>query len=233
MSREVQALRHRDWERALAPLFTSDDLDRHVVLDDVLNPAALRELRSELLSSWAWHQRAQPGYVLCLSQPDSAVMGDVIASLTEVLTTFSPGIDACEEWAFLHQRPFHEFVHTDIGSYVWTLWLTPERWDRSPDTSGLRLFPLARPDGMPNRRDQTLTYFEANPVDTSVYIPYRQNRAVMFPASTFHSLGPCDFDASSVERMRFSVSVFLDHQEHWQAQTELDEVTPEKATHEF
>lgn len=233
MSRTGQPLRDREWQRTLAPLFISDAPDRHVVLDGVLNPAALQQLRSELLSSWAWHHRAQPGYVLCLSQPESAVMGDVVASLTDVLASCAPGINACEQWAFLHQRPFDEFVHSDIGTYVWTLWLTPERWDRSPDTSGLRLFPLARPDGMPNRRDRTLAYFEANPVAASAYVPYHENRAVMFPASTFHSIGPCHFDASDVERMRCSVSVFLDDQDHWEAQHARDETTPETPSHEF
>lgn len=233
MSRQGQALRDRDWERVLAPLFSSEAPDRHIILDDALDSAALQALRSELLSSWAWHYRAQPGRVLCLPWPESAIMRDVTAGLTEVLAAFSPGIEVCEEWAFLHQRPFQEFVHSDIGTYVWTLWLTSEKWDRSPDTSGLRLFPLARPEGMLNRRHHTLRYFEANPVDMSAYVPYRENRAVMFPASTYHSIGPCDFDASSVGRMRCSVSVFLDHQEHWKAQHELEEATSETPIHEF
>ncbi|MGH4015105.1 MAG: hypothetical protein ACRDSL_14525 [Pseudonocardiaceae bacterium] len=208
-------------------MFSSDAPNRHVVLDDALKPAALAKLRSELLSSWAWHYRAQPGFVLCLSGPESAVIRDVTRRLIDILDCFRPGLEVCEEWAFLHQRPFEEFVHSDIGTYVWTLWLTPEEWDRSPGTSGLRLFPLARPEGMPNRRQHTLEYFEANQVNASEYVPYRENRAVMFPASTFHSIGPCDFDASSAERMRCSVSVFLDHRDHWQSQHQLEELTSE------
>jgi len=47
-------------------------------------------------------------------------------------------------------------------------------------------------------------------VSRSAYVPYRENRAVMFPATTFHAIGPCEFDASIVERMRCSVSIFLD-----------------------
>jgi len=42
-----------------------------------------------------------------------------------------------------------------------------------------------------------------------------------------------DFDASATERMRCSVSVFLDDREHWDAQHELEEPTRETAIHEF
>lgn len=233
MSGHDQVLRERDWERVLDPLFSSDAPDRHVILDGVLDPDALTELRSDLLSSWAWQYRAQPGYVLCLSPPESAIISAATRRLIDILDRFRPGLEACEKWAFLHQRPFEEFVHSDIGTYVWTLWLTPEKWDRSPTTSGLRLFPLARPQGMPNRRESTLAYFQANPVSMSTYIPYQENRAVMFPASTFHSIGPCDFDASDVDSMRCSLSVFLDYRDYWHAQHQLEGLTSETPSHEF
>ncbi|MDQ2873994.1 MAG: hypothetical protein M3Y33_03920 [Actinomycetota bacterium] len=233
MSGHDESLRERSWDRVLEPLFSSDKPDRHVVLDDALNPAALAGLRSDLLSSWDWHYRAQPGYVLCLAPPQSPVIRDVTGRLVEILGQFRPGLEVCEEWAFLHQRPFEEFVHSDIGTYVWTLWLTPEQWDRSPDTSGLSLFPLSRPEDMPNSRKHTVAYFEENSVSTRTYVPYRENRAVMFPASTFHAIGPCDFDASVTERMRCSVSIFLDAQDHWAAQRQPNGLTPEPPTHEF
>lgn len=233
MNEHDQSLRERTWNRVLDPLFSSEKPDRHVILDDALNPAALARLRSDLLSSWAWHYRAQPGYVLCLSPPKSDVIRDITRRLVEILSQFRPNLEVCEEWAFLHQRPFEEFVHSDIGTYVWTLWLTPEQWDRSPDTSGLSVFPLARPEGMPNSRRHTLQYFEESQVSRSAYLPYRENRAVMFPASTFHAIGPCDFDASTVDRMRCSVSIFLDTRDHWEAQHKLEELTPEKPSHEF
>lgn len=233
MSDHDPTLRERAWDSVLDPLFSSKEPDRHVVLDDALDPIALATLRSELMSSWAWHYRAQPGYVLCLSSPQSAVIRNVTRRLTSILDRFHPGLEVCEEWAFLHQRPFEEFVHSDIGTYVWTLWLTPEQWDRSPDTSGLRLFPLVRPEDMPNSHKHTLEYFRTKSLGDSIYVPYRENRAVMFSASTFHAIGPCDFDASSVERMRCSVSIFLDTRDHWDAQHQLEQLTPEMPCHEF
>lgn len=233
MSEQKQALRERAWGDVLRPLFSSSALDRHVVLDNVLTPEALERLRCDLLSSWAWNYRSQPGYVLCLAPPESPILTAVADRLTEVLSIFHPGIEVMERWAFLHQRPFEEFVHTDIGSYVWTLWLTPERWDRSPETSGISFFPVARPTGMPNRRERTLKYFEENSAPRGAYVPYRENRAFIFPASTFHSIGPCDFDASAADRMRCSVSVFLDDRNHWEAQRQLEQPTRESVTHEF
>lgn len=203
------SLREREWSRVFEPLFSSDHPSRHAVLDDALNPAAFAALRSELLSSWAWHYRSQPGYVLCLRPSDSPVIGDVAHRLSETFSRFRPGLEECDRWAFLHQRPFAEFAHSDAGALVWTLWLTPEKWDRSPDTSGLRLYPLARPEGMPNTRERALRCFEENPVADSGYVHYRENRAVVFPASTFHSIGPCHFEASGVDSMRCSVSIFL------------------------
>lgn len=86
---------------------------------------------------------------------------------------------------------------------------------------------------MPNNRKHTLAYFAANPVSGRSYVPYRENRAVMFPASTFHAIGPCDFEASTTERMRCSVSIFLDARDHWDAQHQLDEQTPEQPSHEL
>ncbi|MGH3938737.1 MAG: hypothetical protein ACRDTG_08880 [Pseudonocardiaceae bacterium] len=227
------SLREREWTGVLEPLFSSERPNRHVVLDDALNPAAFTGLRSELLSSQAWHYRSQPGYVLCLTPSESLVISDVAHRLGEIFGRFQPGLEACERWAFLHQQPFEEFVHSDIGAYVWTLWLTPEKWDRSPHTSGLRLYPLVRPEGMPNTRQHTLKYFQANPVADSAYVHYRENRAVVFPASTFHSIGPCHFEASTVDSMRCSVSIFFDSREHWQALHKIENVTAETANHGF
>lgn len=233
MAEQERPLRERAWDGVLRPLFASDAPGRHVVLDDALTSAAFEQLRSDVLSSWDWHYRSQPGYVLCLAPPQSPVLTAVAGRLAEVLSSYHRGIEVVEKWAFLHQRPFTEFVHADIGSYVWTLWLTPERWDRSPETSGLSFFPLVRPDGMPNRRAHTLEYFEGRAVSRHAYVPYRENRAVIFPAATFHSIGPCDFDASATERMRCSVSLFLDDRDHWDAQHQLEQSTRESATHEF
>jgi hypothetical protein len=234
MNVRTGSLRERDWTTVLNPLFSSDSPDRHVILDDALEPDAFTELRTALLSSWAWQYRAQPGYVLCLTPSQlPPMMQGIKDRLGEILRDFQPGLAAQEDWAFLHQRPFEEFVHSDIGSYVWTLWLTPEQWDLSPDTSGLQLFPLSRPAHLPNSRSHTVKYFEEQQVARSVYIPYRENRAVMFPASTFHAIGPCHFDASESARMRCSVSVFFDTAEHWQAQHEFEKTTSEKAGHEF
>jgi hypothetical protein len=233
MSEHQQAITERPWGEVLSPLFVSDVPDRHVVLDDALTASAFEELRSDLLSSWAWHYRSQPGYVLCLAPPESPVLASASSRLAELFGQYHAGAEVMEQWAFLHQRPFDEFVHADIGSYVWTLWLTPEQWDQSPETSGLSLFPLTRPDGMPNTRERTLKHFEENAVPRGAYIPYRENRAVIFSASTFHSIGPCDFDATTIERMRCSVSVFLDDREHWDGQHQLEQPTGRATIHEF
>lgn len=233
MSVHGMPLREREWNWLLNPLFSSDRPNRHVVLDDALNPVAFAALRSELLSSWAWHYRSQPGYVLCYTPSETGIMGDITHQLGEILSRFRPGLEACERWAFLHQRPFEEFVHSDAGAFVWTLWLTPEKWDRSPDTSGLRLYPLVRPESMPNTRQHTLKYFEANKVADSEYVHYRENRAVVFPASTFHSIGPCHFEASTVDSMRCSMSIFFDSREHWRELSEIKNTTAETAIHEF
>ncbi len=73
MSEHQQAIRERPWDEVLSPLFASAVSDRHVVLDDALTTSAFEELRSDLLSSWAWHYRSQPGYALCLAPPESPV----------------------------------------------------------------------------------------------------------------------------------------------------------------
>lgn len=100
--------------------------------------------------------------------------------LTEILSSYHPGIEVMERWAFLHQKPFKE-----------------------------------------------------KRVPRGAYVPYRENRAFIFPASTFHSIGPSDFDAAASDRMRCSVSVFLDDRSHWEAQRQLEQSTRESVTHEF
>jgi hypothetical protein len=215
VSAHEEPLRERNWDQILKPLFTSTAPDRHVVLDAALRPASFEILRSDLLSSWSWHYRSQPGYVLCHNPSESAIVRCIAGLIGEQLSHFLPDLEAREEWAFLHQRPFEEFIHTDVGAYVWTLWLTPEQWDQSPETSGLRLYPLARPEDVPNSREHTLRYLEANPVQSRSYVRYRENRAVMFPASTFHAIGPCHFDASETAKMRCSVTIIFDEHNHW------------------
>lgn len=55
----------------------------------------------------------------------------------------------------------------------------------------------------------------------------------MFPVPTFHLTGPCDFEVSGTERMRRSVSAFMDSRDHWQAQHQREELIPETPSHEF
>ena len=208
-------LRPRSWERDLAPFFNADAPGRHIVFDDFLSEPAFHRVREELLSSWEWHYRAQPGYVLC-QELRQAGMALAVAQEVELhMQAFDSSLAICERWAFLHQRPFDKFVHTDVGSYVLTVWLTSEQWDRSPETSGITLYSLARPSGMDNVREETSRYFEAMRPAVARYVPYRENRAVVFPASTFHAIGPCDFDVSTTGRMRCSMTVILDSPDHW------------------
>ncbi len=122
MNAHDTSLPEREWNGVLDPLFSSDCPHRHVIRDDALNPTAFAALRSELLSSWAWHYRSQPGYVLCLRPSESHVISDVSHRLGEIFGRFRPGLQACERWAFLHQRPGEEFVHRDARAFVWTLW---------------------------------------------------------------------------------------------------------------
>ena len=42
-----------------------------------------------------------------------------------------------------------------------------------------------------------------------------------------------DFDAAAIERMRCSVSVFLDDRDHWDAQHQLEQLTDKATIHEF
>jgi hypothetical protein len=202
----------------MAPLFATERTGRHVVLDDVLASDVLEALQSELFSSSAWHYRAQPGKVLCQTLDVTGIALAVADEVARRLQEFDTGLVVFERWAFLHQRPFEEFVHTDVGAYVFTLWLTPERWDRSPQTSGLRLYSLTRPAGMANTRDETSRFFHAEQPPTAAYVRYRENRAVVFPASTFHSIGPCYFEGTTANRMRCSMTVILDHPQHWRQQ---------------
>jgi hypothetical protein len=41
---------------------------------------------------------------------------------------------------------------------------------------------------MPNRLAHTLKYFEGKAVSRHAYMPYRESRAVIFLAATFHSI---------------------------------------------
>lgn len=112
------------------------------------------------------------------------------------------------------------------------------------ETAGSERQPADGPWSRAVRRSSAL--WAAQPHDATITNPVPKLPVAQEPAPT-RRIGHIDattgidfsfdramrFDASESDRMRCSVSVFLDDRSHWEAQRQLEQSTRESVTHEF
>lgn len=177
-----------------------------VVIDNFLSAEAVEALHHHCQQPALW-RHAYTGYEG--AHLDDGLSDPMIYQLAEALSTDLNGIFSPHQlmyaWAFrYHQNHQGVALHHDSAHINVNLWLTPDRYNNTPNTGGLMLYPHNPPDHWDLERytlssAQMQGFIEAQKLDP-VQIPYRQGRMVIFNSRFLHQTQPFDFQEQPHQR---------------------------------
>jgi len=165
-----------------------------VWVDDLLTPAALRELRRFCLESTVWFDCSYPdGYLGAYIE--EGFICPLLAQIARELPRALPGIFRSEPlthlWAYKYDSTLSGIgVHGDFAAVNVNFWITPEEANLDPAHGGLVVWDKEAPADWDfetyNKNVPRIEQFLRETAAKPVTVPYRQNRAVIFNSDLFH-----------------------------------------------
>jgi len=173
-----------------------------VVVDDLLSPEALREVRQFCLESTVWsgiryaHGRLGAFFYDGFNCP-------LLLQVAERLRADLPnliGAHALRQlWGFKNTEPLpaDSTNHADFAAVSVNLWITPDDANLDPARGGLVVYDVDAPPSWDferyNGRSDRIRRFLVDRGARSLTIPYRQNRAIIFNSDLFHATDAVSF----------------------------------------
>ena len=186
---------------------------RIVVIDDLLTPQALADLRRYCLGADVWHSAFRQGYLGAF--PESGFAAPLLAQIAEELAAAFPEIFAGHplryHWAFKYDSSLEGIgIHADEAAVNVNFWITPDTANLNPESGGLVIWDKQAPldwDFAKFNADESAAYdFLAKSGAKPVTVPYRTNRAVIFDSNLFHKTDAIRF-ARGYENRRINVTM--------------------------
>ncbi|MDD7887912.1 tetratricopeptide repeat protein [Flavivirga sp. 57AJ16] len=192
-----------------------------VVIDDFLNPEALKSLQAYYLKSTIWHNDSQKGrnYIGAYKE-----MGLYTPLMEQIIEEFKEGYGDIvkdhplrELWAYRNVTGDHAIgAHADFSAVNLNIWITPNKANYSPESGGLIIYRSICPDKWDfddYNGDQTQIEDFISGAEKYI-IPYKENRAIIFNAALFHASDSVDF-GSNYEDWRVNTTfLFGDRKTH-------------------
>jgi tetratricopeptide (TPR) repeat protein len=206
-----RAINPRNAEAA-AQAWRTDD-PRIVVIDDLLTPEALEELRRYCRGADIWHTAYTQGYLGAF--PESGFAAPLLAQVAEELSATFHEIFADHplryHWAFKYDSKLDGIgIHADEAAVNVNFWITPDQANRDPQGGGLVIWDKAAPlewEFAKFNADESAAYdFLARSGARPVRVPYRANRAVIFDSNLFHKTDEIRF-AEGYENRRINITM--------------------------
>jgi hypothetical protein len=181
-----------------------------VVIDDFLVPGALAELRDFCLESTVWNaNRYSDGRLGAFF--DSGFNCPLVLQIAEELRASFPRMIGDRHrlrqlWAFKYppRLPPDSTIHADFAAVNVNFWITPERANLDPATGGLLIYDVGAPAEWDfatyNGRLDLIKDFLRRSQAKVIYVPYRENRAVIFDSDLFHATAEVAFEPSYQNR---------------------------------
>ncbi|HMH64399.1 MAG TPA: tetratricopeptide repeat protein [Rhizomicrobium sp.] len=197
---------------AAAKAWATED-PKIVVIDNLLTPEALEELRRYCLGSDIWHTAYSQGYLGAF--PESGFAAPLLAQVAEELGAIFQEIFAAHplryHWAFKYDSTLDGIgIHADEAAVNVNFWITPDAANRDPEGGGLVIWDKAAPlewDFAKFNADESAAYdFLAKSGARTVKVPYRANRAVIFDSNLFHKTDAISF-AEGYENRRINITM--------------------------
>lgn len=193
-----------------------------VVIDDFLTPEALAGIRNFALESTVWsgiryaHGRLGAFFGDGFNCPLLLQVADELRrALPNVIT---PRYPLRQIWGFKNSTdlPPESNLHADFAAVNVNFWITPDDSNADSQTGGMMIYDVDAPLGWDfqtyNGRTDIIKAFLRENGAKSLYVPYRQNRCVVFNSDLFHGTHEVRFRSGFVNH-RVNVTMLYGHRE--------------------
>lgn len=165
-----------------------------VVIDNLLSPAALVELRKFCLVSTIWRREFARQYFGAFSDDGfvSPLHLQIAAELRQKMPRIFGGLALEQLWSFKYTSSMGRGinVHADFARVNLNFWVTPDDANLDPDSGGMVIYDVPAPAawGFAEYNHSSEKIFEFLKVQGagSQTIAHRCNRAVLFNSNLFH-----------------------------------------------
>ena len=190
-----------------------------VVIDNLLTPAALAELRRFCLGSNVWRQVYPTGYLGAF--PEAGFAAPLLAQIADEFAQTYPAIFKGHPlrylWAFKYDSSMSGIqIHADEAAVNVNFWITPDEANLDPDHGGLVVWDKAAPldwnFDQYNGDVELPRRFLKDAGARSVTVPYRANRVVIFDSDLFHETDTISFK-DGYENRRLNVTLLYGRRE--------------------
>jgi hypothetical protein len=214
--RVSQALGDWDADQVQASYFVPPGV---AVVDDFLTQQALQNLWAFCLESTVWSSNRH-GYGRIGAQFHNGFVCPLLIQIVEELQQKLPQVIGLR-YPFRHlwgyktpaTLPADATVHADFAAVNVNFWLTPDECNLDPRTGGLVVYGVDAPAHWTfhqynGRRTELIQPFLARQGAKATYIPYRQNRAVIFNSDLFHGTAESRF-RDAYENQRINITMLF------------------------
>jgi tetratricopeptide (TPR) repeat protein len=184
-----------------------------VVIDRLLTPPALEGLRRFCLGSTVWRKVFRRGYLGAFQEHGFAcpLLAQIADELEEVFPSVIDGHGLVNSWGFKYDSQLDGIaIHADQAAVNVNFWITPETANLNPESGGMVIWDKAAPDDWEvtryNGDDDAVRAFLAESKASSITVPYRENRAVIFDSDLFHETDRIEF-REGYENRRINVTM--------------------------
>ena len=179
-----------------------------VVIDNFLNPQALNYLRNFCYESKVWHKTYKHAYLGATA--DKGFLSKIHFGIAQELKSYLFDViqqDRLEQlWAFKYDTVLGKGinVHADFARINLNFWITPDEYHLNKGRGGIIVYTEPTP------RDWS--YFDYNINSEKIYdylnihksssvtVPYKSNRAVLFNSTLFHETDEIKFEDTYLGR---------------------------------
>jgi len=183
------------------------------VIDNLLTPEALNQLRRFCLGSNVWRQTYKDGYLGAF--PEHGFAAPLLAQIADEFRAIFPAIFRDHPlryiWAFKYDSSMRGInIHADEAAVNVNFWITPDDANLDPEHGGLVVWDKMAPldwdfDKFNGDLEATRAFLKDSGAK-SVTVPYRANRAVIFDSDLFHETDTIRF-REGYENRRINVTL--------------------------
>lgn len=181
-----------------------------VVIDDFLENEVLEELRNFSLESSIWHKDYQnKNYIGSLPGDGnySKIHHGIIKDLKNNLPNVLNKMNFEQMWAFNYDNEMNKGIeaHADFAMVNLNFWITPNKFNLSKNSSGLKIYNKSVPDSWNfedynSESNHLINNYLGKEKENFIKIPYKCNRAILFDSSLIHETDELQFTDSYIGR---------------------------------
>lgn len=203
----------QNWEQIEAQFFDTEPYN-YAIIDTFLTPEVCRQVRASILGNKGWSLMNWQADELFIRNFEMPLLEAISASITAHLPRIFENLELVQHIAFMHYRNKGLCAHSDTGRVTVDLWLTPDEYNREPETGGLICYDVKREPGQQihefNARPWCVDYLNAHTKGGKAKLGYKFNRAVIFDARTFHASDRIDFVSEGAHTFRINYALLYD-----------------------